>query len=80
MTATTTPTNLKSAERVNDDWFDGAPASVPGDAVWNDMRIYRRLKCAGCGKPGMRAIPQHTASGRYRVLASCRTCRHREAC
>jgi hypothetical protein len=67
-------------EQVDDGWQDGAPLSIPSEAVVTDMLAYRRLTCAGCLKHGMRATQQHNASGRYRVLCSCRTCRHVEAC
>jgi hypothetical protein len=69
---------LKIAEG-DDGWRDGAPLSVPSDAVWHDMMIYRRLTCAVCRKRGMKAVPQHNGE-RYRVLCSCRTCRHVEPC
>ncbi len=75
-----TTTNLKIAEGVNDGWTDGAPLAILSEIVLIDIRTYRRLTCAGCGKRGMKAIPQHNASGEYRILCSCRTCRHQEAC
>jgi len=67
----TTPTNT---------WTDGAPLRIPSAVVLGDVRTYRRLTCAACGKRGMKATPQHTAIGGYRVLCSCRTCRHVEVC
>jgi hypothetical protein len=73
-------TKLRIAEGVNDGWQDGAPFSIPSEAVIIDVRNYRRLTCAGCGKRGMKAVPQHNGSGAYRVLCSCRLCRHQEAC
>lgn len=77
MNQSSTATNL--VEGVNDGWTDGAPLSVPSEVVLIDIRIYRRLPCAGCGKGGMKAAPQHNGQ-RYRILCSCRTCRHVEAC
>ena len=67
-------------EREDDGWRNGAPLSVPSEIIVIDMMAYRKLTCAGCGKRGMKATPQHNASGSYRVLCSCRTCRHVEAC
>jgi hypothetical protein len=72
-------TMLKSAEGANDGWTDGAPLSVPSEAVLIDIRTYRRLRCAGCAKRGMKAVPQHSGK-RYRILCSCRVCRQNEAC
>jgi hypothetical protein len=62
-----------------DGWTDGAPLSIPSEIVFIDIRTYRRMRCAGCGKPGMKAVPQHNGE-RYRILCSCRVCRHQEAC
>jgi hypothetical protein len=73
----TTTTNSQIADGT---WRDGAPPSVPSEAVLIDLMAYRRLTCAGCGKKGMKAVPQHSDAGSYRILASCRNCRHREAC
>ena len=56
-------TNLKIEEGVNDGWQDGAPLSIPSEAVIIDVRNYRRLKCVGCGKRGMRAAAQHNDAG-----------------
>jgi hypothetical protein len=54
--------------------------SVPFAAVLADLLSYRRLVCPGCGRGGMKLQPQHTTSGGYRVLASCRRCRCIEVC
>jgi hypothetical protein len=72
-------TKLKTAEGANDGWQDGAPLSIPSEIVLIDMMRYRRLTCAGYGKRGMKAVPQHNGGGAYRALRS-RICRHREAC
>ena len=77
MNQSSTTANL--VEGVNDGWMDGAPLSVSSEVVLVDIRTYRRLTCARCGKRGMKAVPQHNGE-RYRVLCSCRTCRHVEAC
>ncbi len=61
-------------------WYDGAPLAVPSEIVLIDLMVYRRMRCPKCRKRGMKAVPQHNASGGYRVLCSCRTCRHVEAC
>jgi hypothetical protein len=61
-------------------WFDGAPLAVPSEIVLIDLVIYRKMRCPTCRKRGMKAVPQHTAAGAYRVLCSCRTCRRVEAC
>jgi hypothetical protein len=67
--------------RIGEDsnWTDGASLSVPSQIILIDLRTYRRLTCAGCGKRGMKAVPQHDG-GRYRILCSCRNCRHVETC
>ena len=74
MNAITTPMNAEEGG-----WQDGAPLSVPSEIVLIDLMVYRRMTCAGCGKRGMKAVPQHNGE-RYRILCSCRTCRHVEAC
>lgn len=61
-------------------WLDGAPLSIPSETIVIDMMTCRKMTCAGCGKRGMKAIPQHTGEGTYRVLCRCRKCRHVEAC
>ncbi len=76
MNQSTTQTAV--AEQANA-WQDGAPLSVPSETVLLDIRTYRRLKCPGCGKRGMKATPQHRGD-EYRILCSCRVCRHKEAC
>ena len=74
-------TNLKIAEGVNDGWLDGAPASVLSDTIHVDLMTYRKMICPVCRKRGGKVTPQrHSQTGAYRVLFSCRTCRHREAC
>jgi hypothetical protein len=77
---TTTNLNLAQDDGRDSEWTDGAPLAMPSEVVLIDLRTYRRLACAVCLKRGMKAVPQHDASGRYRVLCSCRTCRHVEAC
>jgi hypothetical protein len=75
MQQTNTETNVaEGASR----WLDGAPLPVPSETVLIDILAYRQVKCAGCGKRGMKAMPQHRGD-RYRILCSCRTCRHTEA-
>jgi hypothetical protein len=61
-------------------WLDGAPLALPSEIILIDLIVYRKMTCAGCGKRGMKATPQHTAEGGYRVLCSCRNCRHDEEC
>jgi hypothetical protein len=61
-------------------WLDGAPPSMPSEAVLADLLAYRKMKCPGCGKKGMKATPQHTEQGRYRIIASCHNCRYTEEC
>jgi hypothetical protein len=59
-------------------WHDGPPPDMPAAAILADLLAYRKLVCAGCGKRGMKVSTQHTESGAYRVLVSCRTCKHVE--
>jgi hypothetical protein len=61
-------------------WLDGAPLAIPSEAVLTDLLAYRRMTCPGCGRRGMKATPQQSDGGAYRVLASCRTCRYFEVC
>jgi hypothetical protein len=61
-----TTTQTKVAEGAGP-WLDGAPLSVPSALVLIDIRAYRRVRCAGCGKRGMKALPQHRGE-RYRGI------------
>lgn len=61
-------------------WYDGAPATMPDADVLADLFAYRRMHCGQCRKRGMKVVPQHTLDGRYRLVCSCRTCRHVEEC
>lgn len=71
--SSTTPSGVEQG------WMDGAPLSLPTEVLIIDLVSYRRLTCEGCGKRGMKAVPQRNGQ-RYRVLCSCRTCRHVEVC
>jgi hypothetical protein len=75
MNATTTAKLVEGG----DGWLDGAPLSLPSEIILIDLLIYRRMHCPKCRMRGMKAVPQHNGE-RYRVLCSCRNCRHVEAC
>jgi hypothetical protein len=63
----------------DDGWIDGAPLSLPSEILLIDLMVYRRITRSRCGKRGMKAVPQHHGE-RYRILCSCRCCRHTETC
>ena len=56
------------------EWLDGAPDHLRPETLAIDRRVCRALKCGQCHKRGLTFTPQHTAAGRYRVLAVCPEC------
>ena len=61
-------------------WRNMPPPGVPVEAVVIDWNVYKRLRCAGCGRRGLEIIPQHNVeTGGYRVKATCLACKLSEA-
>jgi hypothetical protein len=56
------------------------PVHVLSEIALVHLLIYQWFICTACRECGMKMVPQHQANGGYRILCSCRTCRHIEAC
>ena len=54
-------------------FVDGAPASIPPAVVAADVRIYRVLRCADCGRRG-HVVKAFHRRDEYRLLCRCRSC------
>jgi len=62
-----------------DDWQDGAPPHVSGARVAFDLQLYGHARCGRCHHRTLSVKAQHRRCvGSYRVLGTCRTCKHEE--
>lgn len=59
-------------------WLPGGPPGLSFAAVIQDRAAYRELECGDCRRRGLDLKPQHTTSGRYRILAVCPHCGEQE--
>ena len=62
-----------------DDWQDGAPPHVSEARVAVDLQLYGHARCGRCHHRTLSVKAQHRRCvGSYRVLGTCRSCKHEE--
>jgi hypothetical protein len=63
-----------------DGWVDGAPVHVRAEVVALDLALYAHAACGACKCKTLTCTAQHKRySDAYRILATCRACKHEEA-